>query len=75
MPHLVRRVASATALRWALSGATVDAIEASVAGLVTTVCEAGQAEATARALATELATGPRGVVTEGMRWYHETRTA
>lgn len=75
VPHLTRRVAPAAVLRWALSGATVDAVDAAGTGLVTTVCDPGTAEATAHALATELAAGPRDVVTAGMRWYHETRTA
>jgi enoyl-CoA hydratase/carnithine racemase len=72
VPHLTRRVAPETVLRWALSGVTVGATEAAAAGLVTSVCAAGQAAATARALAGELATGSREVVELGMRWWHDT---
>jgi enoyl-CoA hydratase/carnithine racemase len=76
VPHLVRRVAPETVLRWALSGVTVSAAAAAAAGLITTVCAEGQAETAARALARELATGSRETVQVGMRWWHDTaRTA
>lgn len=71
VPHLARRVAPETVLRWALSAATVSAADAAAAGLVTSVCAAGQAEVTAYTLATELATGSREVVETGMRWWHD----
>jgi enoyl-CoA hydratase/carnithine racemase len=72
-PHLTRRVAPETVLRWALSAATVSAADAAAAGLVTSLCADGRAETTARALATELATGSREVVETGMRWWHDGR--
>ena len=75
VPHLVRRVTPETALRWALSGATVHAQDAAAAGLVTTVCPEGHADTTALALAQELATGSRATIEVGMRWWHDTALA
>jgi enoyl-CoA hydratase/carnithine racemase len=72
VPYLARRVTPATALRWALTGRTVDAADAAAAGLVATVCTPGDAERVATELARELATGPRDVIEAGMRWWHDT---
>ncbi len=72
VPHLARRVAPSTALRWALTGVTVSAAEAAAAGLVTTVCPAGMAETAAHELARDLTTGSRVVIDAGMRWWHDT---
>lgn len=74
LPHLVYRVSPETILRWAMSGATLTVDEASAAGLVTHVAEAGQAVQAARDLAAPFLTAPRDLVEQGMAFVRECRS-
>ncbi len=67
-PYLTDRVAPHVVLEWALSGRRFDAAEALAAGLVTEVCPAGTALATAGRLAGRIASAPRAVVEQGTGW-------
>jgi len=67
-PYLTRRMRPDVALAWILRAGVLDAGQAAAAGLVTSTCDTGRAEQTARELVAGWVTD-RPVLDAAMRWY------